>query len=174
MSKRVLRRYLQKQNGISRNRILGPLKAYLLEPGLWHIGRRSVSRAIGIGLFVAFLPVPQTLLVSFLVILARANLPLAITMIMVTNPLTLPLAFYMNYQVGSWLLRTPSISSPESFSISWLMEQISSMWVPLWLGSIFVGAVFGLTGLLVSDYGWQLYVRYKQKNKPHLKKTRKS
>jgi uncharacterized protein (DUF2062 family) len=145
-----------------------------MDHSLWHLGRRPVTRATGIGLFIAFLPVPQILTISILVILLRANLPVAIAMIMVTNPLTLAPAFYMNYLVGSWLLRTPPLSAPDELSIGWLLDQFGNIWQPLWLGSLVVGAVTALAGMFAADYAWQACVRYKRKHKPHLQKGDRS
>jgi uncharacterized protein (DUF2062 family) len=174
MPKRLLRRLLPKQASIGRYRWLGPLVERLREPGLWHMGRRSVTRATGIGLFVAFLPVPQILTISVLVILLRANLPVALAMIMVTNPLTMAPAFYMNYMVGTWLLRTPPLTPPDELSIGWIVGQLGSIWLPLWLGSVVVGALTGLAGIIVTHYGWLGYVRYRRKYKPHLTTTGRS
>jgi uncharacterized protein (DUF2062 family) len=164
---RFLRPLLLQRDGMDPARL--PFGKLLREPGLWHFGRRSVARATGLGLFVAFLPVPQLLTVTALVILMRINLPVALAMIMVTNPLTMAPAFYLNYLVGAWLLDRPLSPLPADFSLEWLLEQFGSIWLPLWLGSVVVGTIAGLAGLLAVHYIWQARIHYRRRHRPHLR-----
>jgi len=164
---RLLRRLLLRQDGMDSDQL--PFGKLLREPGFWHFGRRSVARATGLGLFVAFLPVPQLLTVTVLVIFIRINLPVALAMIMMTNPLTMAPAFYLNYRVGAWLLGRPLPSPPADFSLDWLLEQFGSIWQPLWLGSVVVGAIAGLAGWLAVHYIWQARIQYRRRHRPHLR-----
>jgi uncharacterized protein (DUF2062 family) len=164
---RFLRRLLLRRDGMDSARL--PFSRLLHEPGLWHFGRRSVVRATGLGLFVAFLPLPQLLTVTVLVILMRINLPVALAMIMVTNPLTMAPAFYLNYRVGAWLLNRSLPSPPADFGLDWLLEQFGSIWLPLWLGSVVVGSIAGVTGLLAVHYIWQARIHYRRRHRRYLR-----
>jgi len=61
------------------------------DPELWHLTRRSVSAAIGVGLFLSMVPLPgQMPLAAVLALRYRFNLPVVIAAVFVTNPLTMP------------------------------------------------------------------------------------
>jgi hypothetical protein len=165
MPRRLLRRYLPDQARISDHWLFRHAGARLRHPRLWRLDRRSVARATGIGLCVAFLPIPQMITIAGLAVWLRVNLPVALAMVLVTNPLTLAPAFYMNYLVGTWLLRTPAWQPPEGLTLASLLDQLDAIWLPLYTGSIVVGAVIGLLGALLVDTAWQLHVRRKRNRK---------
>ncbi len=73
---------------------------------LWHASWESVARGVAVGLFTGIVPLVsfQTLMAIGLSILIRANLPIALLVSWISNPLTiLPLA-YFTYYVGDWVL----------------------------------------------------------------------
>ena len=83
-------KYLPTRQSIRAQKALWPVRHLLLEPELWHLHRRSVGGAFFIGLFCAFMPVPsQMVLAALLALVARCNLPIAVGLVWVTNPLTI-------------------------------------------------------------------------------------
>ena len=166
MPRRLLHRYLPDQARVNRHWLFRHAGARLRHPRLWRLDRRSVARATGIGLCVAFLPIRQLVTVAGFAVWLRANLPVALAMVLVTNPLTLAPAFYMNYRGGTWLLGTPPWQAPEGLTLASLFDQLDAIWLPLYTGSIVVGAVVGLLGTLLVDQAWQLHVRRKRSKKP--------
>jgi uncharacterized protein (DUF2062 family) len=171
MPRKLLRRFLPDPSRLREHWLLKHAGDYLGNPNLWNLRRRSVARATGIGLCVAFLPIPQIVTVTALAIWLRINLPVALAMIMVTNPLTMAPAFYLNYRVGSWLLHTPPQIQADQLTLSSLLDQFGSVWLPLYTGSIVVGTVLGLLGMLLVNYAWQIYVRRRRRKKPHPRKA---
>jgi uncharacterized protein (DUF2062 family) len=171
MPRRLLRRVLPDPDRLNDHWLLKHAGDYLRNPTLWRLRRRSVARATGIGLCVAFLPIPQMLTIAVLAVWLRVNLPVALAMIMVTNPLTMAPAFYLNYRVGSWLLRTPSHTPAGEISLGALIELLGSIWIPLWTGSIIVGSVLGLLGMVLVNYTWQIHVRRRRRKKSSLRKA---
>ena len=169
MPRRMLRRYLPEHSDISGHWLLKHAGAVLGQPGLWHLNRRSVARATGVGLCVAFLPVPQTLTVVLLAVWLRFNLPVAIALVLLTNPLILAPLFYMNCLVGSWLLSTPLQPAPGELTLGWLLDQIDSIWLPLYTGSLVVDTTLGLLGMLLVDHTWRIHVRWRRRKKPHMR-----
>ena len=97
---------------------LRPFASLLDHPVYLSINRRSISKAVAIGLFVAMLPMPgHTPLALLLGLLLRANLPVALLAIWVVNPLTLAPILYGEYLLGNYLLGV----TPGDFSLgsSW-------------------------------------------------------
>lgn len=159
MPRKWIRKYLPTQEWIRRQNSLGPVRHLLLEPELWHLHRRSVGGAFFIGLFCAFLPVPtQMLVAAVLAILARCNLPIAVSLVWITNPLTFAPMFFFAYKLGAWLLGVETQDVEWELSWSWLGETFVAIWWPLIVGCLVCGWVAGLTGTVVSRTLWRLHV----------------
>ncbi|MBT8139368.1 MAG: DUF2062 domain-containing protein [Gammaproteobacteria bacterium] len=127
--------------------------------------RHSVSRAMLIGLFVVPLPIPsQMLLAALLASLLRANLPLAVSLVWVSNPLTiLPIAWFCTVLGCSLLNQDPAfLFSLEFTSISELLEQT---WRPLFLGALCCGTVLGLAGYHITQFYWRSSVLRRWRNR---------
>jgi len=154
-----IRKYLPTQEWIRRQNSLGPVRHRLLEPELWHLHRRSVGGAFFIGLFCAFVPVPtQMLLAALLAVLARCNLPISVSLVWITNPLTFAPMFFFAYKLGAWLLGVETQDVEWELSWSWVRETFVAIWWPLIVGCLVCGWVAGLTGAVVSRTLWRLHV----------------
>ncbi len=159
MPRRTLKRLLPAAQSFRSQRSLRAFGPFLNDPNLWHLNRYSVSTAAFVGLFFAFMPVPvQTLLAVATGILVRCNLPLAVILVWISNPLTMPPMFFASHRLGSWLLGRESQPLRFEFTGEWFMAQIAQGWQPLLLGSVILGAFAGLTGFLAMRYLWRLSV----------------
>ena len=150
---------------------LGPR---IQDPGLWHINRRSVSGAVALGLFCAFVPVPfQMLLAAIGAIIFRVNILIAVPTVWVSNPFTIPPIFYFCYVVGVWILG----ASPNEFSFEltfeWLANELALIWQPFLLGCFVVGAVSAILGFLGIRLLWRYRIfQHLQDRKQRVKKSR--
>lgn len=123
---------------------------------VWHLNRRSATRAVMIGLFFAFVPLPiQMFLAIAACIYLRANLPLAIAFVWLTNPLTIPPVFYATYRLGTLLLNLPTHDFAFEMSWDWLLEKFAEVWEPLFLGSLVCGVAFAALGYTIVDLLWR-------------------
>lgn len=105
-------------------------KAYL------SINRKSVSKGAFLGLFIAFIPMPmQMLAVILFTPLFKFNVPVAISMVWITNPLTMPFIYYLEYKTGLFLLNQKSLSNIE-LSLNWFTNNWDDIVVPLYIGTI--------------------------------------
>lgn len=144
MPRRLFKRYLPDPSRLRGHKSLRLLGGLLDRPNLWHLNRHSVSRAMGIGVFCAFLPIPlQMLLAALMAVGLRANLAISVSLVWLTNPLTMPVLFYLTYQIGAWLLGTPPRELPDHLSWDWVTSQLSTLWQPFVLGSVVAGVVLG-------------------------------
>lgn len=159
-------KYLPTRESIRAQKALGPVRHLLLHPELWHLHRRSVGGAFFIGLFCAFMPVPsQMVLAALLAVVARCNLPIAVALVWITNPLTIGPMFYFAYKLGAWLLDAEVASGPWELSWQWFGSKFAAIWWPLILGCLICGWVSGLTGTVVSRLLWRIHVirRWRQR-----------
>ena len=102
MPRKFLKRYLPSASEVRSRRSLRILGELLHDPNVWHLTRRSVSTAVAVGVFSAFVPVPfQMPLAAVLAIALRCNLPLAVALVWISNPMTMPAIFFFTYTVGA-------------------------------------------------------------------------
>src|SRR3982750_4704901 len=100
-----LKRHIPTRETIHRYRILRPFAAPLSDPALWRMTRRSVPRAVALGLGVGvIIPVMHLFIAALLAIPLRANVAIAAACTLVINPLTIPPIYYAAYRIGSWEL----------------------------------------------------------------------
>lgn len=159
MPRRSFRRYLPDPQKLREHKALRPLGKWLQNPEIWHFHRRAVAGAAFIGLFVTFIPLPGHMLIAATIaILTRCNLPLAVALVWVNNPLTMGPVFYFAYKLGAWLLGTEVKYAEVQISLQWLGERFDEIWKPLLLGSLLCGWVSGLTAYIVVRVGWRIRV----------------
>lgn len=152
--KRWLRRQLPTPSQIHDNRYLGVFGAVLKSPNLWHLNRRSVSGAFGVGLFVMFLPpVGQMFMAAAAAIALRVNLPISVSLVWISNPLTIPPMFYFAYVVGCLVLRDPIRTFEMAFWFDW--HNWLKVLGPVLIGSLICATVCGLLGWLIADWLWR-------------------
>jgi uncharacterized protein (DUF2062 family) len=159
MARRVIRKYLPHLEWVRTHRHLNFLGKRLHEPNLWHLNRASVSKAAAIGLFIAFIPMPFQMVPAALgAILFGANLPIAVALVWITNPLTMPPIFFFCYKLGTWLLQTPARDFAFEISFAWINQELHRVWQPLLLGSVLTAMVASATGYYTVRALWRRHV----------------
>lgn len=103
--------------------------------------RKMVSRAVLIGLFIAFIPMPMQMLAVIAVIpFARFNVPIALSMCWLSNPFTMPAMYYMEYLTGSFILGMET--TPVEMTLKWFSDNLGNIFIPLYVGTAFY-SIFG-------------------------------
>ena len=159
MPRKIIRRFLPDLKSLLDQRSLRWLGSLSHDPNLLHLNRHSVSLAVFIGIFCAFIPLPiQTLLAIAMCFWLGANLPLAMIIIWISNPLTIPPMFFLTYKLGSYILNTQVSGFSVDLSWQWFSELGSDILLPLFLGSFICGTVLGLIGyfFILSLWRWQV------------------
>ena len=146
---------VKSREAILNSRWIRPVAHLFSHPSLWHLNRRSVPRALALGLFAAFiLPIGQFALAALLALVIRANVPLAAAATLVTNPLTFPPIYYAAYRVGSALLGQPGGGGGEvAGSLGAKLLQVSG---PTALGLVIFAMIAALLGYALGAAWWQL------------------
>lgn len=156
MPRKFFQRYMPDPHAIRRNRNLRIFGSLLHDPNLWHLNRRSVASAFAVGLFFAWWPVPfQMLLAAAGAILFRANLPISVGLVWVTNPLTMPPMFYFAYVLGAWLLDTPEMAFHFEPTVEWLTTGLQHIWKPFLTGCLVMAVVSALVSYFAVSMSWR-------------------
>ncbi|WP_106477733.1 DUF2062 domain-containing protein [Phytohalomonas tamaricis] len=161
MPRRLIQRYLPAPETLHSHKSLRFMRHLIGNPLLWQVSRQSVGNAFMVGLFCALLPIPgQMLVAAFGAWLLRCNLPLAVALVWVTNPLTMPVVFYMTYMAGTWLLNTPPRHMPDHLSAQWFATQLADIMPALFLGSLVCAITIGLTSNILIRLLWRWHIMW--------------
>ena len=162
MPKRILRRYLPSPQQLRAQGRLDVLGHRLHDPNLWHLNRRSVAGAVGVGLFVAFMPIPfQMLMAAILAIWIRVHLPLAMVMVWVSNPVTIPPIFYFAYHVGLMVTGGTAQAFTSLQTLGEFAHVIAEIWYPFVTGCLLTGLVAAALGYAMVRLLWRLTIIYR-------------
>ncbi len=122
------------------------LEKYKLPKAYLSVNRRMITRGIAVGLFWGFIPMPmQMLAVMATTPFIRFNVPIAISMVWLSNPFTMPPMYYIEYLTGNFLLGRESIEGIE-LTMAWFTEHFDDILVPLYVGTAFYSIV--VTGFI--------------------------
>ena len=141
------------------NRFDALIKKYKVPREYLSINRKSVSRGVLIGLFWGFVPMPmQMLAVLACTPFVRFNVPIAFMMVWLSNPLTMPLMYYMEYKTGNLLLGREGIEGVQ-LTLEWFQNHWDDIVLPLYVGTIpYSVGVSSLLYILINRL-WILSVR---------------
>ncbi len=111
MPKKQLKNLLPTPEKILESRSLKFFAPHLKDARLWQFNRHSLNKAVYIGVLSAFFPLPGQMLLALIgALVFRANVPMALGLTWITNPLTTLPVFYAGYYVGAKILDVPMIS----------------------------------------------------------------
>jgi len=143
---------------ILENRYMGVFGKRLHDANLWHLNRRSASGGVAVACFVNYMPpVAHMLVAAALAILFRVNLPIAVALVWISNPLTIPPMFYFAYLVGSWMMGVPA----KGFDLDFWTTPGNWLGVlePLALGMVVCAFSFAAVGYFGTQALWRWSLR---------------
>ncbi len=151
------------------------LEKYNLPRAYFNINRKMITKGVFIGLFWGFIPMPmQMLAVVATTPFMRFNVPIAIAMVWLSNPITMPPMYYMEYLTGNFILGYEGCQDIE-LTLEWFSNNMKNIFVPLYVGTAFYSIV--VSGLIYLLLNW-LWIRSvkgekteKQKRQRKSKKT---
>ena len=159
MPKKLFKKILPDHHTVKNHKHLQIFGDLLHNGNLWHLNRRSVSKAFAVGLFFAFVPVPfQMVLSAGIAIIVHANLPLSIALVWITNPLTMPAIFYFCYVVGTWILGASEKKFVFEASWQWLVDSVSTIGPAFIVGCGVLATVFSIIGYFGIHALWRYSV----------------
>jgi hypothetical protein len=157
MPKKIFKKYMPDPEKLKQQKSLQFLGDRLHEPNLWHLNRRSVSLAFAVGLFAAWIPTPgQMAIAAVAAFYFRANLPISVALVWITNPLTMPPMFYFAYYVGLLLLGDDTPDSDFEFNLDSILSSLGDIGGPFLFGCL----VLGIISSVIGYFGIRLFWRY--------------
>jgi uncharacterized protein (DUF2062 family) len=133
-----------------------------------------ITRGVAVGLFWGFIPMPmQMLAVMATTPLVRFNVPIAISMVWLSNPITMPPMYYMEYLTGNFLLGREGLDNIE-LTMAWFTEHFDDILVPLYVGTAFYSVI--VTGIIYVALNrlWVNSVNIEKEERRRKRKQKKS
>jgi uncharacterized protein len=159
---KILHKYIPHPEALTQHKSLQFLGDRLHEPNLWHLNRRSVAMAFAVGLFCAWIPTPtQMAFAAMGAIYFRANLPISVALVWITNPITMPPLFYFAYRVGLSFLNMEAPAAGFQFSLDAIWSGLGDVWQPFLVGCLLLGIVCSSAGY----HGIRAFWAYEVKKK---------
>lgn len=138
---------------------------YKIPRELLSINRKMVARAVLVGMFIAMIPMPmQMLAVIMIAPFFRFNVPLGVSLVWITNPLTMPFIYYIEYTTGNLLLMQEGVNNMQ-MSLEWFKSNIGDIFIPLYVGTLFYSLTLSIGGYYLVQWLWTMSVRKAHKDK---------
>lgn len=159
MPKNIIKKYLPDPEKLKQQKSLQFLGDRLHDPNLWHLNRRSVSLAFAVGLFAAWIPTPgQMAIAAVAAFYFRANLPISVALVWITNPLTMPPMFYFAYMVGLVALGRDTPGADFKFSLDSVLSSLGDIGGPFLFGCFILGVISSAAGYFGMNLFWRSVV----------------
>ncbi len=141
--RRKVKQQFLKSRKLKEHRILGFFGKAIDRRQLWHVTRHSVAKAVAIGIFSAYLPVPFEMIVAaVLAFILRANLPISVLLIWISNPFTWALLWGPPYILGAALLG--EADEP--------MQLMTRLWIEQHYSALFLGCFLAGIAMAIAAY----------------------
>ena len=138
--KKFFKDNLPKPEDLKKYKALGILGNSIFEKELWSINKHTLSRAIAIGLFWGWMPMFfQMIPAAFCAVYFRANLPLSVAGVWVSNPITMPPMMYLGYEFGNVVLGIEPGFEKFEASFDWRISVCWVRWEQLGGGTMMIG-----------------------------------
>lgn len=153
------RHHVPTRDSIRRSRVLRPVAHRLLAPALWRLNRRSVPRGVALGMGTGILlPFAHMPLAAVLALPARANVPVAVMLTLISNPFTFVGIVWLEHRVGRFVLRldaaVPGQPVQQVADSGWLHWLMSSAGVAM-VGALVLAPIVATLGYAVAAAVWR-------------------
>ncbi len=173
MPRRIIKKYMPNPKVVRKHKFIKLFGSLLHDANLWHLNRRSVSGAFAVGLFSAFIPVPvQMLLAAAIAIVVRVNLPIAVGLVWITNPVTIPFMLFIAFKIGTLITGSTITPIEIEFTFESLQNGLGDVWLPVLIGCIILAISCAVTGYLLIHLLWRIKVAQAWNTRRARKKNR--
>lgn len=161
MPRKKLQKILPTHEKIKEQKFLKIFGNFLNKKEIWSLSRKKVVVGVLIGVFVACLPMPfQMIPACLLAIILNANLPISFLLIFISNPITMPPLFYLEYELGNLILKPETIIE---FNFDSMYDNFDQIALSLWTGAIVLGIFASVICAITVNFLWIYSVRNQRK-----------
>ncbi len=158
----MIRRTFKKGN--KNSKIDALITKYKIPREYLSVNRKSISKGVFWGLLWGFIPMPfQMLAVLATTPFVKFNVPIAISMVWLSNPITMPFMYYMEYKTGLFILGRKDLCDVQ-LTLEWFQNNWDNIVVPLYVGTIPYSLLVSFIIYLIINYLWISSVK---REKPH-------
>ena len=112
----------------------------------------EIAKGVALGIFIGMTPTFgfQMAIALFFATLLRENRLAAVLGVWVTNPVTAPVIYGIQYEMGRILLKLPRVSLPQEFTWSAYTNLGWDIMYPLWVGGVVSGIILGALSYFIT------------------------
>ncbi len=156
--KKFFKKYTPNRDAVKEYKMLNFLGSSLFHEDLWKFNRISFCRAVVIGLFWGWMPMMfQMIPAAYCAVVFRANLPLSVAGVWISNPITMPAMMYFAYIFGNNILGLNPIYNEFKLNSEWIISALGNIWEPLLVGTLIIGIVSSVIGYFLMHISWKIY-----------------
>ena len=156
--KKFFKKYTPNRDAVKEYKMLNFLGSSLFHEDLWKFNRISFCRAVVIGLFWGWMPMMfQMIPAAYCAVVFRANLPLSVAGVWISNPITMPAMMYFAYIFGNNILGLNPIYNEFKLNSEWIISALGNIWEPLLVGTLIIGVVSSVIGYFLMHISWKIY-----------------
>ena len=131
------------------------LDKYKLPRAYFNFNRKMVTRGVLVGLFWGFIPMPMQMAgVMLTTPFFRFNVPIALATVWLSNPLTYPPLWYLEYATGNLLLGREGLDNIE-LTMAWFQNHWDDFVLPLYVGTAFYSTIVAYLIYLLLNWLWK-------------------
>ena len=118
----------------------------------------------------------QMAVAAILAIMARVNIPVAVLVVWITNPLTMVPLFYLAYRLGAAMLDMPIELWPSEHSLLDMSQGIGGVWKATLYGGVVLGLSVATVAYISVSIIWQAStaIRYRERKQRRKLRARKA
>jgi uncharacterized protein (DUF2062 family) len=164
----MIRKLFKKKTG--KTKLDKFIKKYNIPREFLSVNRKAITKGLLVGIFWGFIPMPfQMLAVLAMTPIIKFNIPIAITMVWLSNPITMPFMYYMEYLTGTFVLGMPHLSV--ELTMHWFEDNLGNIFIPLYTGTLIYAIL--VSAAVYFGVNW-LWIRSVKTEKRHAKRKRNS
>ena len=164
----MIRKFFRKKAS-SKGKLDNFLDKYNLPRAYFNINRKMISKGVLVGLFWGFIPMPMQMAgVMITTPLFRFNVPIGLATVWLSNPITYPPLWYLEYKTGNIMLQRDGLTNIE-LTMQWFQNHWDDIVVPLYVGTVFYSTIVSYLIYLLINWLWIRSVRSEKSQKNYTK-----